>query len=201
MIISKINKVENKSLILVSVLALIITLVGQTTVWAAVNDATQSATTNSATTIEIKKQDYSTAVATITFPSGAPSAVVSNPSNGTDTQGFGGAGVASPVVTLVNTAAAAYNVWYNITAFSNSVVSSESYVIIAKGGACADADAITQSATLDSSDHVTTGTVTTIAATGDGGEADERDFYLKVTLSASAGKTGESTLTILGEST
>jgi hypothetical protein len=150
-------------------------------------------TTPLATTIAIRSQDYATSVLNIVFPAGDPSTVISNPSNGTETQGFGGAGVASPVVTLVNTVATAYNIWYNITAFSNSVVSSENYVIIAKGGACANADAINQSATLDGSNYVTTGTVTAIAATG------ELDLYLKVTLGTLWGKTGDSTLTILGE--
>ena len=86
-----------------------------------------------------------------------------------------------------------------ICLISEGVVSSENYVIIAKGGACANADAITESATLDGSNYVATGTVTTIAAAGDGGEADERDLYLKVTLGTPWGKTGNSTLTILGE--
>lgn len=143
--------------------------------------------------IEVRTQNYIDSVSNITFPIGDSSAVVSNPSNGTETQVFGTAGNAKPVVTLVNTVATAYNIWYNITAFSNSVVSSENYVIIAKGGACANADTITESATLDGSNHVTTGTVTTIAATG------ERDLYLKVTLGTLWGKTGASTLTILGE--
>ncbi len=152
------------------------------------------------TAIEIRAQDYSTPVTAITFPVGAPSTEVSNPSNDKpETQTFGDAGVAKPVVTLVNSASVAYNIWYNITPFTNSIVSSENYVIIAKGGACANAAAITETATLDSSDHVTTGTITTINATGDAGEADERDLYLKITLSEVAGKSGTSTLTILGE--
>jgi hypothetical protein len=154
------------------------------------------------TAIEIRAQNYTTLVSDITFPAGDPSTVVSLPTNGVgvEVQTFSTTpGDAKPVVTLVNTAAVAYNVWYNITAFSNSIVSSENYVIIVKGGACANAAAITESATLDGSNHVTTGTVTTIAATGDGDEADERDLYLKVTLGTSWGKTGASTLTILGE--
>jgi len=151
--------------------------------------------------IEIRSQNYLTAVTDITFPEGAPGATVSDPSNDQpETQAFGVAGVAKPVVTLVNTAAVAYTIWYNITPFSPSVVSSENYVIIAKGGACANADAITESATLDGSDHTTTGTITTIAETGVGDGTDERDLYLKITLSDVAGKTGISTLTILGES-
>ena len=151
------------------------------------------------TSIEIRAQNYTTLVSNITFPVGDPSVVISNPANETETQVFGDAGTAKPVVTLVNTAAVAYNIWYNITAFSDGVVSSENYIIIAKGGACANADAITESATLDGSNYVTSGTVITIAATGDGGEADERDLYLKITLSSLAGKSGTSTLTILGE--
>jgi hypothetical protein len=148
------------------------------------------------TSIAIRSQDYATSVLNITFPAGDPSTVVSLPTNGVgvEVQTFSATpGDAKPVITLVNTVATAYNIWYNITAFSNSVVSSENYVIIAKGGACANADAINQSATLDGSNYVTTGTVTAIAATG------ELDLYLKVTLGTLWGKTGDSTLTILGE--
>jgi len=192
---------KKRILALAGVLVLVAVLIVPMVVLAAVNDATQTASTSKADAINIRAQDYTTAVADITFPEGAPGATVSDPSNDQpETQILGAEGTAKPVVTLVNTSAVAYTVWYNIEAFSEGVVSSENYVIIAKGGECLNADAITESATLDGSDHVCTGTITTIAATGDGGEADERDLYLKITLSALAGKTGTSTLTILGES-
>ena len=82
MTIDIINKVENKILILATVLVLVITLTAQTTVLAD-NEATQSASSSKATSITIVgKTGSSTAVVgSITFPAGAPSAVVSNPSS------------------------------------------------------------------------------------------------------------------------
>ena len=157
------------------------------------------------TAIEIRAQDYTTAVSSITFPAGDPEDPVYFPTNGvgSEVQTFSSTpGDAKPVVTLVNTAYNAYTIWYNITAFSPNVVASENYVIIAKGGACANPDAISESTFLDGSDNMTTNvydSATTIAAAGDADEADKRDLYLEVTLSTVAGKTGNSTLTILGQ--
>ena len=142
--------------------------------------------------IEVRAQDYTTSVSSITFPEGAPEATVSNPSNSaSETQTFGGAGTAKPVITLYNGGGATLTIWYNITTFTNSVVSSENYLVNAKGAACADASCITGSATFDA--DTTTGT--TIAV----GAGNEKDFYLKTTLGTPAGKSGTSTLTILGE--
>jgi hypothetical protein len=149
------------------------------------------------TAIEIRAQDYTTAVTSITFPQAEPGDTVSQPYNNVDGSGspqaFGNPG--TPVVTLVNTDATAYTIWYNITTFTNGVVSNEYYLINAKGAECANATAISNAVTFDT-DTVTT---TTIAATGDGGENDEKDLYLKIVLSAAYGKSGTSTLTILGE--
>ena len=184
---------KKRFLTLGMVLALLAVMVMPSVAFAA-NSASQGATTSAATTINICKQDYATAVTTITFPAGAPGAEVSNPSNGTDNQAFGGAGTAKPVVTLVNTAAVQYTIWYNITTFENGVVASEKYVILAKGAACADAAAVDQAVTFDA--DATTGT--TIAATGD--DTAMKDLYLKVTLGTVGAKSGTSTLTILGES-
>jgi len=188
---------EKKILALASSLILVATLIGSAAVLAT-NVATQGATTNKATAIEVRSQDYTTTVSTITFPAGNPGAVISLPTNGVgaEVQTFGAATVAKPVVTLYNGASVTYNIWYQITAFSPNVVASENYVVIAKAGACANADAITQTATLDGTPYTTTGTVTTIEA----GAGNERDLYLKVTLSDIAGTAGTSTLTILGES-
>ena len=151
------------------------------------------------TAIEIRAQDYLTAVSTITFPQADPGTTVSNPSNNVDgggsPQAFGGAGDAKPVVTLVNTDTVAYTIWYNITTFSEGVVSEEYYLINDKGAACANADAISNAVTFGA--DTTTGTA--IAATGDAGEDDQKDLYLKVVLSALAGKSGTSTIAILGE--
>ena len=168
---------------------------GVTYVLAAVNDATQNAATGKATTIEVKAQDYSTAVTSITFPTAAPNAEVSLPTNSAaDTQIFGGALTAKPVVTLLNGSTGTLTIWYNITTFTNGAVASEDYVIKEKGAACANAACITESATFDA-DTVSTGTTTTIV----NGAGNERDLYLKVTLSALASVSGTSTLTILGE--
>lgn len=144
------------------------------------------------TAIEIRAQNYTTSVSTITFPQGAPGATVSNPSNSAgNTQTFGGAGTAKPVVTLYNGSAGTLKIWYNITTFTNGIVSSENYLVNNKGAACADASCITNAVTFDTN----TDTGTTITA----GAGNEKDFYLKIVLSAVAGKTGNSTLTILGE--
>jgi len=147
------------------------------------------------TAIEIRAQNYTTLVSNITFPEDAPGATVSQPYNDIDGSGnpqtFGGAGVAKPVVTLYNGGASTLTIWYNITTFTNGVVSNEYYLINDKGAACADVNAITNAVTFDT--NITTGT--TIAQ----GAGNEKDLYLKIALSASAGKTGTSTLTILGE--
>jgi len=149
-------------------------------------------TISRSTAIEVKAQDYSTAVTSITFPAGAPSAEVSLPTNSAlDTQTFGGAGTAKPVVTLYNGGGSTLTIWYNITSFTNSVVSSEYYLINTKGAACADASCITNAVTFDA-DTGSAG-ATTIAAGA------EKDLYLKITLGSPWGKTGTSTLTILGE--
>ena len=147
------------------------------------------------TAIEIRAQNYTTSVSSITFPEAASETTVSQPYNNIDGSGspqtFGGAGVAKPLVTLYNSGASTLTIWYNITTFTNSVVSSEYYLINAKGAACANADAINNAVTFGAD----TSTGTTIAA----GAGNEKDLYLKVVLSAVAGKTGTSTLTILGE--
>jgi len=149
--------------------------------------------TGSSTSIQIRAQNYIDTVSIITFPAGEPGATVSTPYNNIDgpgnPQAFGGS--SKPVLTLVNTADIQYTIWYNITTFENGVVSNEYYLINDKGAACASEAAIDQPVTFGT-DTPATGTVTTIAATGDVGEADERDLYLKVTLSAIAsGKANE----------
>jgi hypothetical protein len=149
------------------------------------------------TTIAIRAQNYTTLVSSITFLEGASGATVSQPYNNIDGSGspqtFGGAGSAKPVITLYNGSASTWKIWYNITTFTNSAVSNEYYLINTKGAACASADAITNAVIFDT-DTVSAG-ATTIAV----GAGNEKDLYLKVTLSASAGKSGTSTLTILGE--
>lgn len=157
------------------------------------NEATQNASTSSATSISIKAQDYTTDVSTITFPAGVPGATISNPSNDhPDNQTLGGAGTAKPVVTLLNSGGATYTIWYQITTFTNSVVANEFYLVNNKGAACADAATI--------SNAVTFVTLTSTGVTINSGVGNEKDLYLKVTLGSAAGKSGTSTITILGES-
>ncbi|MBN1862659.1 MAG: hypothetical protein JW790_03345 [Dehalococcoidales bacterium] len=159
-------------------------------VFAADNEAEQSASTLQATTIAIKDQAGTTAVTTITFPAGDPGATVSNPSNSeSQEQVFGAAEVAKPVVTLDSPAS--YTVWYQVENFSNSVVASEYFALLAHDAACADADAVSTAMTLDDTPYTTEISITDAAV---------MDLYLKVTLGSVAGETGTSTLTILGES-
>jgi len=147
------------------------------------------------TAIQVNAQDYITSVSTITFPEAEPGTTVSQPYNNIDGSGspqiFGGAGTAKPVVTLYNGGTSTLRIWYNITTFTNSVVSSEYYLINDKGAALNSADDITNAVTFDQD----TSTGTTIAP----GTGNEKDLYLKIVLSSLAGKTGTSTLTILGE--
>ena len=181
---------ENKVLILVGVLALAITLTAQTIVFAT-HEATQNASTNKATTITVVGQDYTTEVTTITFTAGAPSAVISNPSNGTTSQVFGAAGTAKPVVALLNSSGGTLKIYYTILAFSNDVAASEKYLINAKAAACENVAAITESVVFD--------TLTDSAIQISDGIDNAKDLYLSLTLSSLAGKTGSSAITILGE--
>jgi hypothetical protein len=157
-------------------------------------DFTTAATTGS-TSIEIRDQNYLTAIVTVTFPEASPGSSVFAPINSQgQTQTFGGAGSAKPVVTLVNTADISYIIWYNISAFSNNVVSDEYYLINSNGAACTGAGAIGSGVVFGSNQS----TGITIGKTTDGAAA-QKDLYLKVTLGNVALKSGTSTLTILGE--
>jgi hypothetical protein len=148
--------------------------------------------------IHICAQDYSNAVSTITFPIATAGATVSQPFNNFDgsgsSQAFGDAGVAKPVVTLVNTADVAYTIYYNISTFTNGVVSNEYYVIKDKGASCVAGDISNAvSFGLDQNTSKTIGAASS-------GDAAMKDLYLKVVLSGLEGVSGSSTLTILGES-
>lgn len=183
---------KKKILTLGIVLALVMALVIPTAV-VADNTGTQGASTTSAETLLIQNQDSSETVSVITFPAGTPGSTVSNPSNNAavpEMQVFGAAGVAQPVVTLTNNAAVPYILWFNISTFANGVVASESYEILAEEAACLSDAAITNAVTFGTN----TSTTTTITATTN------MDLYLKVVLSSLAGKSGTSTITILGES-
>ena len=179
----------NKKLVSI-ILGITLTAAAIPTVALAANNAEQSATTNAATTIGINAQDGETAVTTITFPAGDIGTEVSNPTNSeAETQVFGGAGTAKPVVTLDSPAA--YSVWFQVEDFSSSVVASESFALLESGAACADATALASSMTLDDTPYDSGVDITDAAV---------MDLYLKVTLGSVAGETGTSTLTVLGES-
>lgn len=147
------------------------------------------------TAIEIRAQNYSTSISTITFPEAAPQSTVSQPYNNINGSGspqtFGGAGTAKPVVTLFNSSGSTLKIWYNISTFTNEIVVSEYYLVNGKGSACMDASCISNTATFDAD----TDTGITISP----GAGNEKDFYLKAVLSLMANKSGNSTLTILGE--
>ncbi len=176
------------------------TMILPVTVMAA-NSGTQSASTSgTSNSINVKAQNYTTDVTSITFPKGAASAVISEPTNSANnTQAFGDSGIAKPVITLVNSADITYNLYYQITMFTNSVVADESYIVLAKGSACADAAAITESVTFDTLTQVTAGAGVATIEKSSSGEASQRDLYLKITLSNTDGLSGTSTLTIYGE--
>ncbi len=175
--------------VLVVLAVLIVPMVAMAT-----HQAEQQASTGRATTINITAQNYTSPVSTITFLEGTPSTNVSAPYNDFDgigsPQAFGDPG--TPVVTLLNGASVNYTISYNITTFTNSTVANEYYLINDKGAACASADNITDAVTFDTD----TSTGTTIVH----GAGNEKDLYLKITLSDEAGKSGTSTITILGES-
>ena len=146
--------------------------------------------------IEIRAQDYLTPVTDITFPEAAPGDTVSQPYNNVNGSGspqaFGDPG--TPVVTLFNGGSVTYTIWYNIATFTEGIVSNEYYLINAKGAACTSADSITNAVTFD------TDTTTGVTIGKSPPAKNDKDLYLKITLSDVAGASGTSTLTILGES-
>lgn len=146
--------------------------------------------------IQIRSQNYSDLVSNITFPKSPPGATVSNPYNNVDgvnnSQSFGGAGVAKPVVTLYNSGNNALKIWYNITSFTNNIIFNEYFTIKNKGGTCSDVDCVDQTVVFD--------TNTDTGATISPGSDNEKDLYLKVILGSFSDDLGTSTITILGES-
>lgn len=193
MITYKINKVENKILILAGVLVLAVVLVAQTTVFAS-NVSNQSASSSKATTITIvgKTATSTAVVGTITFPAGAPSAVVSNPSS--DAAGAGEATAqllhattSQPVAQLLNGSAGTLNVWVERAAWTASVAS-ERYKLsppLTTTVASLAAETELTTSSVDSASDITAGAYLAL--------------YLEVTLNATAGTTGTSSITILGE--
>ena len=187
---------EKKILALTGALVLAAALIGSEAVLAA-HQATQEASTAKATTFLIGGTETTTkdtAVSTITFPEAAPGTTVDTPFN--DIDGSGDPQVLSstasePAVKIKNThASASYNVVLEITTWTNSLVDMEYYNLAADGATNIDAVTTALSAANGGANTVSTGVSINAGA--------YKDLYLKLTLSSVAGKTGTSTLTILG---
>jgi len=185
---------EKLTISLVLTLAVAITgVLGGVNYVLAANTSTQEASTGSATTISVVGKVADTAITTITFPEGAPSATVSTPYNDIDTvsdaQVLSGT-VSEPVVRLKNTAGVAYNVTLEITTWTNGVAASEDYELVVTTDTTIAAVASVLSA---DGNAASVPTAISIPST------EYKALYLELVLSAVAGKTGTSTLTVLGE--
>lgn len=183
---------EKKILFLVGVLVLAATLIVSVTVLAS-NEATQSASSAKATTVTVVGKAADTAIATITFPEGAPSATVSVPYNDVDTSSDPqslGTTASEPVVRLKNTSAGTLKVWLEITTWANGVAASEDYELV-----------VTTDTTVAVVDNVlsSNGSAASVDTTVQIPTTEYRALYLELVLSSLAGKTGTSTLTVLGE--
>ena len=144
------------------------------------------------TAISIVGKVADTAVGTITFPEGAPDATVSDPYNDvdgdTDKQVLH-ASTSEPVVRLKNTSAGTLTVWLEITTWGNGVAVSEDYELVDT----TDVETVTGVLSADGNAAIVNTTVTMATTT-------YKALYLELVLSSLAGKSGSSTLTILGES-
>jgi len=183
---------EKKILALTGALVLAATLIGSAAVLAS-NVATQSASSAKATTITVVGKVADTAVGTITFPEAAADATVSNPSN--DVDGTGDpqvldATASEPVVRLKNTSGGTLKTWLSITTWQNSIAASEDYELV-----------VTTDTTVAVVDNVLSadGNAATVDTTVAIPTTEYRALYLELVLGSVAGKTGTSTLTILGE--
>lgn len=183
-----------KKFISLTILVLAITLMTQITIVDATHEATQEASTSKSTSLTIvgKTATSTAVVGTITFPAGQPSAVISNPSS--DAAGENEATVqfldgsaSEPVAQISNTTAGNLKVWVERGAWT-AAVTSQRYQLVAPATVNIS-DLSGQSALTDTSTD-STSTVNASAWLA---------FYLEVTLSANAGKSGTSSITILGE--
>ena len=183
---------EKKILFLVGVLVLAATLIVSVTVLAS-NEATQSASSAKATTVTVVGKVADTAIATITFPEGAPSATVSVPYNDVDTSSdpqFLDTTASEPVVRLKNGSGADYNVTLEIATWTNGVAASEDCELV-----------VTTDTTVAVVDNVLSadGNAASVPTGISIPTTEYKALYLELVLSAVAGKTGTSTLTVLGE--
>ena len=184
---------------IVLALTLVVVIVGglNMTYVLATNTATQSASSAAATTITVVGKVADTAITTITFPEGAPSATISVPYNDVDTvsdaQVLSGT-VSEPVVRLKNTSAGALNISLSISSWTGSIAASEGYAL--------SDPATTTTSTVTDNNLSTDGNdgLSPVATGVSVSAAAYKALYLELILSSSAGATGTSTLTILGES-
>ena len=140
--------------------------------------------------INIVGKTSDTVVGTITFPQGEPGATVSNPYNdrdGVDDPQVLHASASVPVVRLKNTSDGTLTIWLGISAWTGAVAS-ERYVL-------SDPEVTTTESLSAATALTTTSTRTGIAI----GAGLFKALYLEVTLGTGYGKSGTSTLTILGE--
>ena len=187
------KKIIKKSAVFIMILALAVTLVSQMTVSAASNDSNQVASTTQAATIEVRGKVAVTEVTTITFPEGAPGAVISAPYN--DVEGSGdpqvlGDGTSEPVVRLYNGSGGTLTAWLEITTWTDGVAASEDFELVTTGTNNVTVVDDVLSADGNAASVDTTKTIATLTYA---------DLYLELVLSASSGKSGSSTLTVLGE--
>ncbi len=145
------------------------------------------------TTIYIVGKAEDTAVGTITFPQGEPSATISDPYSNVDSGSpqVVAASNSEPVARLKNTSGGTLTVWLEITGWTNGIVTAEDYELVTTG-----------TATVDVVDNVLSADGGAVASFSTGLTIDAglyKDLYLEVTLGAVSGKSGSSTLTILGE--
>ena len=188
---------EKKILALAGALVLVATLIVSEAVLAAYQ-ATQQASTSKATTFLIGGTETTTkdtAVSTITFPEAVPGTTVDAPYNDIDSSGDPqvlSTTASEPAVKIKNThASASYNVVLEITTWTNSLVDKEYYNLAGDGATNIDAVTTELSAANGGANTVSTGVSI--------GAATYKDLYLKLGLTSVGGKTGTSTLSVLGE--
>ena len=188
---------EKKILALTGALVLVATLIVSGAVLAAYQ-ATQQASTAKATTFLIGGTETTTkdtAVSTITFPEAAPGTTVDAPYNNVDGSADPqvlSATASEPAVKIKNThASASYNVVLEITTWTNSLVDKEYYNLAGDG--------VTTIDTVTTELSVANGGANTVSTGVSIGAATYKDLYLKLGLTSVGGKTGTSTLSVLGE--
>lgn len=190
---SKMKKNLIKFTALTLTLVLALTLVAQTAVFAD-NTSNQIATTAKSTSLAVGDKTGDVALTTITFPEDQPNAVISDPWNNvnliSEPQVLS-ATVSEPVARIKNTTGSTLTIWLEITDWLDSVAASEHYNLATSGAV--DINAVTDVLSADGN-AASVETSTTIA------DGVYKDVYLKLTLSSSAGKSGSSTFTVLGES-